>query len=338
MEEPELIKMLKYILLVTSLVSAVQCHPLVTEQEPAVAPVPFHHSGEQYSEVIPSLISASSNGHKPTSPDGGSTPLIANEGNVGRIQMTPVSDIRDIPDDLDDKNSGGPKHVRQVTRNLPGAPPPSDDIGSLCSIFQFFLEPRRYSRCRVSNAAAEAERGRNEEIPRPSRVGIDSDDDFTFNSNYHRSVSNEVTSDRSGPNDNFHSESENREIQSDSQRQMQSASKRYDQLEELQIHDDDHQHGGDDGNHHHHHLIPPPPMFPKSSLDRTTIIVPDRPCPRGERRDHKGYCRRIVRVRPSYQYGPPPTYGHGPSRPYRPYYYSRFVSVPTLQFFIPSVP
>ncbi|CAL8114170.1 unnamed protein product [Orchesella dallaii] len=342
MEEPEIIKMLKYILLATSLVSSVQCHPLFTEQL-SVAPVPFHHSGEQYSEVIPSLISASANGHKTTSPDGSAPPIAEN---VGRMRMTPVSDIMDVPDDLDDKNSGGLKHVRQVTRNLPGAPPPSDELGSLCSIFQFFLEPRRYSRCRVSNA----ENGRNEGIP--SRVGIDSDDGFAFNSNYHRSVSNEVeSSDQSSRgSDSFHSESENREIESDAQRQIftsgmelsgnrreQSASKRYD-LEELHIHDGDHQHDSDDGNHHHHHLNPPPPMFPKSSLDRTTIIVPDRPCPRGERRDRRDHCRRVVRVRPSYQYGPPPTYGHGPPRSYRPYYYSRFVSVPTLQFFIPSGP
>lgn len=358
MEEPELIKMLKYILLGSFLLLPVNCGPLITERPPVV-PVPIHDSGEEYSDVIPSLISNPNGGSSQPKPSS-TNPLsmlmsmsMSDDGAGGRVMMSPVPHISEI-EDFAPNSTGGQKHVRQVhdTSSGPGSPPPSDE---LCSIFQFFLEPRRYSRCRVSNSYSDNEHSDSVPSP-PLREMIGPEPPFEFSPNYHGPGSNEVIP-TSGPNsDNFQSGSETREVESADHRQLPhqfspgmnidqgrrengepSASKRYDHhIEEIPIH-----HGHLPGPDHDH-LVPPPPgpppMFPKSSLDRTTIIVPERPCPRGERRDHKGFCRRIVRVRPSYQYGPPPPpphYGH--SRPIR-YYYSRFVSVPTLQFFIPAVP
>lgn len=351
--------MLKYILLICGVSMCVQCHPLVTEK-PSVVPVPIHHSGEDYSSVVPSLISDSI--HKIPVSSSHSTSIESNTQDdkmlVRReVSMSPVKNIRDIQDDTQSKNSGGQKRVRQVPEGGPpseasnGSPPPSEE---LCSIFQFFLESRRFSRCRVSNTDNE----RHNDGPPPPRATIElGAHRFDFNSNFHRPVSNDVAPSSDPRNgDNFQSESETREIENESQRSIihdlpprmelgnpnrndekqQTASKRYDQIDDLTFHGglEDHFIGP-------HHPPPPPPgpppMYPKSSLDRTTIIVPERPCPRGERRDHKGFCRRIVRVsRPNYQYGPPPP-PYGPSRPIR-YYYSRFVSVPTLQFFIPAVP
>lgn len=350
--------MLKYILLLGSFIISVHCHPLVTEQTP-VDTVPIHQADEEFSSVVPSLISEGS--HKISAATSQiSTDTVKHVDQVMRraIPMSPVENIRDIQDDLSPKNTGGQKRVRQIQEESPsptsgGSPPPTEE---LCSIFQFFLESRRYSRCRVSNSNAEGERS-SEPLPGPPpppRGPLDIGHRFDFNPNFHRPVSNEVapSSDTSG-SDNFQSGSENREIENVPQRNIvshisrqmelggsarmeareQTASKRYDNLDELQIH------SGPLGPSEDHLIVPPPgppPMFPKSSLDRTTIIVPERPCPRGERRDHKGFCRRIVRVRPNYQYGPPPPPPYGPPRPR--YYYTRFVSVPTLQFFIPAVP
>lgn len=84
----------------------------------------------------------------------------------------------------------------------------------------------------------------------------------------------------------------------------------------------------------------------KVSQDRTMILVPERSCPPGSRRDARGYCRRLVKIRTNYQYGPPPLParmgqnggGAGVVRPIPiRYYYSRIVTIPAFQFFYPSV-
>lgn len=61
--------------------------------------------------------------------------------------------------------------------------------------------------------------------------------------------------------------------------------------------------------------------------DKTTIIVPDRPCPTGQRRDPRGYCRTVLHIR---------TY-NGQQISVRPvrYYYRRYVAIPTLHFILP---
>jgi hypothetical protein len=81
----------------------------------------------------------------------------------------------------------------------------------------------------------------------------------------------------------------------------------------------------------------------KISMDRTMILVPERICPPGHRRDSRGYCRRVVKIRTNYQYGPPPPYQKNNNNnnnvvrsiPIR-YYYSRIVTIPAFQFFFPN--
>jgi len=97
-----------------------------------------------------------------------------------------------------------------------------------------------------------------------------------------------------------------------------------------------------------------PPMDPsKTSQSRSMILVPERGCPTGERRDVRGYCRKSLRIRTSYQYGPPPlppSYHQQQqhSRSFKGnkgnvvrqipirYYYSRVVSIPPFQLLIPT--
>ncbi|OXA37647.1 hypothetical protein Fcan01_27576 [Folsomia candida] len=83
----------------------------------------------------------------------------------------------------------------------------------------------------------------------------------------------------------------------------------------------------------------------KISQDRTMILVPERSCPQGQRRDARGYCRRMVKIRTNYEYGPPLLRSSGSQQqqnslvrpiPIR-YYYSRIVSIPAFQFFYPNV-
>jgi len=73
----------------------------------------------------------------------------------------------------------------------------------------------------------------------------------------------------------------------------------------------------------HHHFSP---GYDETKIlkDKTAIIVPDRPCPHGQRRDPGGYCRTVLRFRPIAVYGQPIKY-----------YYRKYVSVPTLHFILP---
>ena len=68
---------------------------------------------------------------------------------------------------------------------------------------------------------------------------------------------------------------------------------------------------------------------------KTMIIVPERSCPPGKRRDIRGYCRTVYRFPQQQQsYGnqpPPPRGNNGPVR----LYYRRYVAVPTLHFILP---
>jgi hypothetical protein len=123
--------------------------------------------------------------------------------------------------------------------------------------------------------------------------------------------------------------------------------------------------GHDEPNHRHPHEhhnnendddhdVPDPT---KISQDRTMILVPERSCPSGQRRDARGYCRRLVKIRTNYEYGPPPPLTRSSSsnqnggnnnnnnnnnnNSLRPipirYYYSRIVTIPAFQFFYPNV-
>lgn len=141
MEEPELIKMLKYILLFASLFVTIQCHPLVTEETP-IAPVPIHHSGEE--SVVPSLIS--DNNHKVSVTGSFQKDEKDSSGReVRNVEMSPVVSIGDVHHDI--SATGGQKRTRQIYDESRSSAPNDE----LCSIFQFFLESRRFSRCRVSN-------------------------------------------------------------------------------------------------------------------------------------------------------------------------------------------
>jgi hypothetical protein len=347
----EIAKLLKYILfaILVSHLTLSQGQPIITEPQPFVS-IPFYHSEGTETDIISSFTE---NKH------------VYRHGVYHGKRSDP-----DLEGEHVERNSGGHKETRQVPNHpehslvsmqQSGPPGPgsqngprrysrNDGLSSLCSIFRTFLDPRRFPRCHVSNVEhsansyfdrsngpnaneliSEGNLEQRSQREREQQQRQRNHDEF-INRNGPSSINSDgaSSSDLSNPSTNLGGPS-----QPDSTQSL--ANKRYDHLEDAQINhsgeeDDDQILGGSGPGGPR---PPPPHQDPtKISQDRTMIVVPERQCPQGQRRDPRGYCRRIVKIRTSYQqYGPP----QGVVRPIPiRYYYSRIVTIPALHFFFPS--
>lgn len=353
-DAPEIVKLLKYILFTFLLSNVIiLSHALVTES-PSIVPVPFYHSEEVRSDLIASF-----------------------SGNREGFRNTPQVQRRQ--DDLDPDHTGGHKGIRQVPSRPPHSsdrrmlPPPhphrrfsehQESLGSLCSIFRTFLEPRRFHRCHVYN-------GEPSGHP-PNHFDRDGPTDGSSNGPLHSNDLNHESPTRDGhlqqqqqiQQHHHNLQHHGRNIDGIQQRESHNgpknggppphdlrgpppppsmlppqsiAEKRYDHhIDDIHLN-----HSGEEEDEDGHHLIHSglPPSHhqdpTKISQDRTMIVVPERSCPPGQRRDPRGYCRRLVKIRTNYQYGHPP---QGVVRPIPiRYYYSRIVAIPTLHFFFQNV-
>ncbi len=276
--------------------------PLVSISEQSqIASIPFHQESQgQRSELIPSSYPASSS------------------------SVSSSSD-QELPPALMHMNHPGMmSHGMQIMqnahhhRNMEMGPRSPQRLGSLCSLFRTFLDARSVN-CRVSLPNPNRIHRRiSEEEEQGGRPDLDTNALVQIQSESGSRIEGEGGQGQMGSLDRMDTHLGNGSDEEDEQDDDEELRHQY----HMRLHQFRHRlHGHGHG--------PPPRIHDETKIlqDKTTIIVPERPCQIGQRRDPGGYCRTVLRIRPYY----------GQQLSVRPikYYYRRFVSVPTLHFILP---
>jgi hypothetical protein len=278
-DSPEVVKLLKYILFGSILLLLPVCSslPLVSEPPP---PPPFNDDGGhiRYGE---------SQFHRKNDlldPQHQQHDAEAENNMRNMMPIIPMSMMMMMPNNNDNNNMRS------------SSPTVLDKFGgSLCSIFKTFLEPRRrFQRCHVGQGHGQGVRGRRSRNRGPrgplrsNDLNLDIDNDRENMARMMMMIQHQQEMINSRKFDEaYQHQNQNRNRLLDEEQINNSGEVLENSRNERPSDDDEGIEGRDEPNHRHPHEnddhdVPDPT---KISQDRTMILVPERSCPSGQRRD-----------------------------------------------------